>query len=74
MKKKPYYRAYVVEDINEDESFWTLVGSAFAHTDHKGFTVLLKALPTDGRLVLRRHLETNPDKTIIEATVSEKNM
>jgi len=61
MKKKPMYRAYVVEDINEDDSFWTLIGSAFAHADNKGFNLLLKALPLDGRIVLRRYSETKPD-------------
>ena len=63
MKKKPMYRAYVVEDLDEDNSFWTLVGSAFAHEDKKGFNLLLKALPLDGRLVLRRYSETVPEKT-----------
>ncbi len=62
MKKKPMYRAYVVEDIDDENSFWTLVGSAFAHEDQKGFNVLLKALPLDGRLVLRRYSETTLDK------------
>ena len=63
MKKKPVYRAYVVEDINEDDSFWTLVGTAFAHEDQKGFNILLKALPMDGRLVLRRYSESLSEKT-----------
>ncbi len=62
MKKKPVYRAYVVEDIDEDTNFWTLVGSAFAHEDKKGFTVLLKALPVDGKLVLRKYTETDTDE------------
>ena len=61
-KKKPVYRAYVVEDIDEDTNFWTLVGSAFAHEDQKGFNVLLKALPIDGRLVLRRYSEPRADE------------
>jgi hypothetical protein len=61
MKKKPMYRAYVVEDIDEDNSFWTLVGSAFAHEDQRGFNVFLKALPLDGRLVFRRYTEPRPD-------------
>lgn len=67
MKKKPLYRVYVVEDIDAENSFWTLVGSAFAHEDQRGFNVLLKALPIDGRLVLRRFTEKEPDKTIILA-------
>ncbi len=60
MKKKPMYRAFVVEDIDDDNSFWTLVGSAFAHEDQKGFNLLLKAIPLDGRLVLRRYSEASP--------------
>ena len=54
-KKRPAYRVYTVEDIDEDNSFWTLVGTAFPHEDRKGMNILLKALPIDGRLVLRRY-------------------
>ncbi|MEM8971717.1 MAG: hypothetical protein AAGD43_06635 [Pseudomonadota bacterium] len=63
VKKKPAYRVYVVEDIDAENSFWTLVGTAFAHDDMKGMNVLLKALPMDGRLVLRRFTETPPEKS-----------
>ena len=62
-KKKPAYRVYTVEDIDEENSFWTMIGTAFAHEDMKGMNVLLKALPVDGRLVLRRYVETVPEKT-----------
>lgn len=62
-KKKPAYRVYTVEDIDEENSFWTLVGTAFAHDDMKGMNVLLKALPVDARLVLRRYTEQMPDKS-----------
>lgn len=75
MKKKPVYRAYVVEDIDADNSFWTLVGSAFAHADNKGFNLLLKALPTDGRIVLRRYSEAKPDvatATVVPMTTNEE--
>ena len=74
MKKKPMYRAYVVEDIGDEDSYWTLVGSAFAHEDHKGFNILLKALPLDGRLVLRRYSESKPDNaTSVPIAVAYKN-
>ena len=65
-KKRPAYRVYTVEDIDDENSFWTLVGSAFAHEDRKGMNVLLKALPVDGRLVLRRYTEDKPtmDKAV----------
>jgi len=60
-KKRPAYRVYAVDDIDETNSFWTLVGSAFPHEDRKGMNILLKALPVDGRLVLRRYNENKPD-------------
>ncbi len=68
-KKVPAYRAYTVEKIDDDNHFWTLIGTAFAHEDMKGFNILLKALPIDGRLVLRRYTEAQPHK---EANVTEK--
>ncbi len=72
MKKKPMYRAYVVENIDDENSFWTLVGSAFAHEDQKGFNILLKALPLDGRLVLRRYSEIKRDTAA--ATIAPKTV
>ena len=60
-KKKPAYRVYTVEEIDEEKSFWTMIGTAFAHEDMKGMNVLLKALPVDGRLVLRRYTEVKQD-------------
>ena len=69
VKKKSTYRAYVVEDVDEDNSFWTQVGSVFAHEDKKGFNVLLKALPLDGKLVLRKYTDTNMDE---KAAASKK--
>ena len=63
-KKKPAYRVYVVEDIDAENSFWTLIGTAFAHEDMKGMNLLLKALPFDGRLVLRRYTEAQPEKPV----------
>ncbi len=69
LKKKPMYRVYVVEDIDEDTKFWTQIGSAFAHEDKQGFNVLLKALPVDGKLVLRRYTDTKDNK---KETASKK--
>ena len=71
-KKRPAYRAYTVEDIDEDNSFWTLVGTAFPHEDRQGMNILLKALPVDGRLVLRRYTESKPDMaTVVPLAMSE---
>jgi hypothetical protein len=38
-----------------EQSNWTRVGVAFAHKDGKGFNLELKALPIDGKLVIRQH-------------------
>ena len=57
MKDKPVHLAYVVETTGENEAFWTCIGAAFAHKDHRGMTLTLRALPLGGRLVLRRYTE-----------------
>ena len=55
---KPAYLVYAVQDREDpDDDFWTNVGAAFAHKDKKGFNILLRALPVDGRLVARRYTE-----------------
>jgi hypothetical protein len=36
---------------------WLNVGVAFAHEDGEGFNILLQALPTDAKLVLRTYKE-----------------
>jgi hypothetical protein len=60
---KPAYRVYTVEDREDsDDSFWTQIGAAFAHSDKKGMNIVLRALPLDGRLVLRRFTENTSVK------------
>ena len=70
VKAKPYHLAYVVEDIKEDESFWTCIGASFPHKDRKGLNIMLRALPVDGRIVLRKYNERPPEKDA--AGVSKK--
>jgi hypothetical protein len=58
--QSPAYKVFVVEDRGEGEeadAFWTRVGSAWNHKDGKGINVVLSALPTNGRLVLREFTE-----------------
>jgi hypothetical protein len=57
----PAYRAHTVikrepkpDGTNND--FWLNLGVAFPHEDGEGFNILLQALPTDAKLVLRRSL------------------
>ncbi len=59
---KPTFSVYTVEDRGPDQdAFWLKVGAAFPHKDGKGFNLVLQALPTDGRLVLREYKE--PEKS-----------
>jgi len=49
----PAFNVYTVDDHDEDDPFWLKIGAAFPHKDKKGFNLVLSALPTDGRLVMR---------------------
>jgi hypothetical protein len=61
MNTRPSHRAYVVEDAEGDQSeqkgFWTRIGSAWPHKDGKGLNIVLSALPTNGRVVLREYTD-----------------
>jgi len=53
--KTPTLFAYSVRDGKGEgaKGFWTRIGSFFEHEDGEGGTLLLDALPIDGRIVLR---------------------
>ena len=53
----PAYRAYTVVKREGKDDFWLNLGVAFAHEDGEGFNILLQALRTDGKLVLRTYKE-----------------
>jgi hypothetical protein len=53
----PSHDVYSVEGEGEDKSFWTRLGSAWPHTDGKGFNLALTAIPLNGRIVLRTSKE-----------------
>ena len=56
----PAFNVYTVDDRDDDDDpFWLKIGAAFPHKDKKGFNIVLSALPTDARLVLR---EANSQK------------
>jgi len=61
----PSHRVYTLlprpTDEDKDAKFWLQIGSAFVHAkDHKGFNIILDAMPLDGRLVLREVKEPEP--------------
>ena len=50
---KPTHVAYQVREKSKGESFWTRIGSAWAHADGNGFNIQIDAVPLDGRITLR---------------------
>lgn len=51
--KLPTHTAYQVRNGKDDKSYWTRIGSAWAHADGKGFNLQIDAVPLDGRITLR---------------------
>ena len=58
----PVFHAYTMIEQENEDPYWLNIGIAFIHADDKGFTVLLEAVPLDGKLVLRAH-EQRADKS-----------
>jgi hypothetical protein len=53
MTNDPVLIAYTVKDRARDrKSVWRRIGVAFPHDKGAGLTVILNALPSDGRIVL----------------------
>ena len=53
----PAYRAYTVIKREGKDDYWLNLGVCFAQEDGEGFNLLLQAMPTDGKLVLRTYKE-----------------
>ncbi len=53
--KKPSHSVYTVRENGKSggSDYWTRIGAAFAHNDGKGFSVMLDALPLDGKITIR---------------------
>lgn len=51
--KRPTHHAFHVVEREGKEAIWTRVGSAWAHSDGKGFNIQLHVAPLDGRITLR---------------------
>ena len=56
--KAPSHVAYQVRDRKGGNSFWTRIGTAWAHADGKGFNIQIETVPLDGRITLRVATET----------------
>lgn len=52
--KKPSHNVYTVREGGQDGTdYWTKIGVAFAHSDGKGFSVVLEAIPVNGKITIR---------------------
>jgi hypothetical protein len=60
------YDVFVVENYEDgagtEKSNWMRIGVAFPHKDENGLNVELRAIPVNGKLVIRRH-EVKPKAT-----------
>lgn len=54
--KEPSHFVYTVREGGQNSTdYWTKIGVTFSHNDGKGFSVILEALPVDGKLTIREH-------------------
>jgi len=60
--RHPSHRVYSVVPRKGQDDFWLNVGVAFVHEDGEGYNLLLQALPLDGKLVLRKWKEAEPEE------------
>lgn len=51
--KSPSHVAYQVRERKGQKSFWTRIGSAWAHADGKGFNIQVEVVPLSGKITLR---------------------
>lgn len=64
----PVLIAYTVSySETRDRFFWTRIGAAYPHATGAGLTVILDALPPDGRIVLLE-LDEEDDKRLLGET------
>jgi hypothetical protein len=54
---KPDFRVYTVIKRDGKDDYWLNLGVAFKHEDGEGYNLLLQALPTEGKLVMRTYKE-----------------
>lgn len=52
-KAPPTHDAFVIEGKG-DNAYWHKIGAAWPHEDGDGFNLILFAIPTDGRVTVRK--------------------
>ena len=61
----PVYTAFTTREYGEGDgkkTYWTQIGSVFAHKSGKGYDILLDALPVNGKIVLLEPKERDAAK------------
>jgi hypothetical protein len=53
-----------VAEGEDNDAFWTRIGSAWPHKDGKGLNLVLSALPINGRFVLREYTPEDEKKDV----------
>jgi hypothetical protein len=56
-------QTYTGKNGGGERTAWTRLGVAWAHKDGEGLNVTLTALPVDGRLVIRKHVDQDETET-----------
>lgn len=56
--KQPSHRLFTVKGDDENTT-WLSIGAAWRNKDAQGFTLILDAIPLDGRVVMREISERN---------------
>jgi hypothetical protein len=59
--KAPSHVAYHVRENADGSAYFNRVGSAFAHKDGQGYSVVLDSVPVNGRITLRTPKERLQD-------------
>jgi hypothetical protein len=66
----PVLIAYAVRRTKSNKPVWTRIGCAYPHDTGAGLTVVLDALPADGRIVLLERDADDDDRILREAARS----
>ncbi len=64
----PVLIAYGVQTTKTGRNAWTRIGEAYAHEEGAGLTVLLNALPPDGKIVLLERDERDDERLAARAS------
>ena len=68
MTNDPVLIAYAVKrSTSGNHPVWTRIGRAYPHDEGAGLTVILDAIPPDGRIILLERGEDDDDRLLREA-------